>query len=166
MASINGTRGEKSTVAKELFGNAVEVIDEEENFPEHDAFEGAHFEEGNTGYQEVPTHALDVEGLREGTDGFEGGDVDTDALEDGDENPDELDDVVEVNNAMEGEEEEYSALLDGDDEYHDGLVEEYTNSLDDLSGMLDGHGDSTVDHNISDVEEEVEDGTYKDSPEM
>ena len=103
--------------------------------------------------------------LREGTDGLEGGDVNTDALEGGNQNTDDLDDEVENNNALGGEE-EYSGLLDGDDEYHDGLVEEYTNSLNDLSGMLDGHGDSTVDHNISDVEEEVEDGIGKDSPEM
>ena len=67
-------------------------------------------------------------------------------------------------NALEGEE-EYNDLLKGDDENYDDMAE-YTNTLDDLSGMLDGNGKSPADHNMSDVEEEAEGEINNDSPEM
>ena len=110
----------------------------------------------NTENQEVPTHTHGFEALNGSTDGLEGGDVNTDGLDDVDENT-EVEDSNDLNgevysNALEGEE-EYNDLLEGDDEYPDDDVAEYTNTLDDLSGMLDGNGNSPVDHNMSDVEE-------------
>ena len=169
MASINGIRVEKSNVVKKLFGDSVEVTNEEEDFPEHDAFEAAHYEDVNTENQEVPTHTHDFEALNGSSDGLDGGDVNTDGLDDVDEDTEvgysnDLDGEEVYGNALEGEE-EYNDLLKGDDEDYDDMAE-YTNTLDDLSGMLDGNGNSPADHNMSDVEGEAEGEINNDSPEM